>query len=107
MDIRTEELHKDRIDERTVSYIVFESAQARSERTIKRLIIALIMTIIFLFLSNAYWVHQWNQYSWETDEIVYTQEGRGLNSINFGMQGDLNNEPNFDYTETEAEEARN
>lgn len=107
MDNEQSGLREDRISERTVSYIVFESAQARSERTIKRLIIALIMTIIFLFLSNAYWVHQWNQYSWETDEIVYTHDGRGLNSINFGMQGDLNNEPNFDYTETEAEEARN
>ena len=98
MDIRTEELHKDRIDERTVSYIVFESAQARSERTIKRLIIALIMTIIFLFLSNAYWVYQWNQYDYE--DISYAQDGTGLNSINLGQQGDVRYEPSPNHQET-------
>lgn len=103
MDIRTEELHKDRIDERTVSYIVFESAQARSERTIKRLIIALIMTIIFLFLSNAYWVYQWNQYDYET--VSFAQGETGLNSINLGRQGDVNYEPSVDNQAQAPEEA--
>ena len=100
MDIEQEGVREDRL----IPFIVFESAQARSERTIKRLVIALIMTIVFLFLSNAYWVHEWNKYDWETEEIVYSQDGKGLNSINFGNQGDLNNEPNLDYTETETEE---
>ena len=103
MDIRTEELHKDRIDERTVSYIVFESAQARSERTIRRLIIALIMTIIFLFLSNAYWVSQWNQYDYET--VSFAQDGTGLNSINLGRQGDVRYEPSADNQAQAPEEA--
>lgn len=105
MDNEQSGLREDCISERTVSYIVFESAQARSERTIRRLIIALIMTIIFLFLSNAYWVYQWNQYDYEA--VSFAQDGTGLNSINLGRQGDVNYEPNFDYTETEAEEARN
>jgi hypothetical protein len=103
MDIRTEDIHKDRVDERTVSYIVFESALARSERTIKRLIIALIMTIIFLFLSNAYWVYQWNQYDYET--ISYAQDGTGLNSINLGRQGDVRYEPSPYYSTETQEEA--
>lgn len=67
----------------SVPYIVFESAQARSERTIKRLIIALIVSIVLLFASNAIWVYEWTQYDYtsETTETVYTQDGEGLNII--------------------------
>lgn len=36
----------------TVSYIVYESSQARSERTIKRLIVTLIIITILMFVSN-------------------------------------------------------
>lgn len=103
MDHEQEGLRQDSIN--VVSYLVYESAQARSERTVKRLIIALIMTIVLLFLSNAIWLHEFNNFDWETEEIVYSQDGRGLNSINFGSQGDLNNEPNCDYQETETDEA--
>lgn len=103
MDNEQSGLREDRISERTVSYIVFESAQARSERTIKRLIIALIMTIIFLFLSNAFWVYQWNQYDYET--VSFAQDGTGLNSINLGRQGDINYEPSVDNQAQAPKEA--
>ena len=36
-----------------VPYIVHESAQARNERTVKRLVIALIIAIALIFASNA------------------------------------------------------
>lgn len=101
MDNQQERVREDSL--RDVPFLVYESAQARAERTIKRLIIALIMTIILLFLSNAFWIHEWSQYDWDNEEIVYTQDGRGLNSINFGSQGDLNNEPNLDYSATEED----
>lgn len=84
---------------------MYEAAQARSERTIKRLIIALIMTIILLFLSNIIWLRYWSEYDY--DEISYAQDGTGLNSINFGRQGNLNYEPSIDNSETETEEAGN
>lgn len=35
-----------------VPYIVFESSQANNERTIKRLIIALVITIVLMFATN-------------------------------------------------------
>ena len=98
MDHEQEGIREDSMIDKTVPYIVYESSQARNERTIKRLIIALIMTILLLFLSNAIWIHEW-----DSEEIVYTQDGRGLNSINFGSQGDLNNEPNLDYSATEED----
>jgi flagellar biogenesis protein FliO len=44
-----------------VPYIVHESAQARQERHIKRLIFALILSIAFAFASNAIWLLAWVQ----------------------------------------------
>lgn len=40
-----------------VPYIVFEASQARQERHIKRLIVALIMSIILMFANNAIWLY--------------------------------------------------
>ena len=39
-----------------VSFAVYESLQAKDERVIKRLIIALVISVALLFLSNAIWV---------------------------------------------------
>lgn len=62
-----------------VPYIVYEGAQARHERTIKRLIIIIIIAISMLFASNAIWLYVWSQY--DTVEYDYTQDGRGVNII--------------------------
>ncbi len=62
-----------------VPYIVYESAQARHERTIKRLIIIIIIAISMLFASNAIWLYVWSQY--DTVEYDYTQDGKGINII--------------------------
>lgn len=62
-----------------VPYIVYESAQARHERTVKRLIIIIILAISMLFASNAIWLYVWSQY--DTVEYDYTQDGRGINII--------------------------
>lgn len=68
-----------------VPYIVYESAQARSERTIKRLIIALVIAVILLFASNAIWTYEWTQYDYVSEttctETTYQQDGQGLNII--------------------------
>lgn len=63
----------------TVPYIVYEGAQARHERTIKRLIIVIIIAVSMLFATNAIWLYFWNQY----DTIVYDyqQDGQGVNII--------------------------
>ena len=49
-----------------VPYIVHESAEARHERTEKRMIVALIMAIVLLFVSNAVWLWAWMQYDYST-----------------------------------------
>lgn len=63
--------------ENLVPYIVHESTQARLERIIKRLTIALIVAVIFVFASNAAWLVAWCQYDYasETTETV-TVDGK-------------------------------
>ena len=73
--------------ENDVPYIVFEGEQARNERHIKRLWIALIILITLLFASNAIWLYAWTLYDYDT--VTYTQDGEGLNNINTGMQEDV------------------
>ena len=62
-----------------VPYIVYESAQDRSERTNKRLVVALIIAIVMIFVSHACWLWAWMQYDYTGEETVVTQEGEGLN----------------------------
>lgn len=64
-----------------VPYIVYESAQARSERMNRRLVIALVIAVILIFASNALWLWAWMQYDYTGEETVYTQDGQGINVI--------------------------
>jgi hypothetical protein len=71
----------------SVPYVVHEATVARQERQIKRLWIALIVAISMLFASFALFV--WYEAQFET--ITYEQNGEGINNVNYGEQGDLNN----------------
>lgn len=66
-----------------VPYIVHESAMARNERSVKRLVIALIVAIALIFASNAIWLYAWQSYDYvsEDSEITYQQDGQGVNII--------------------------
>lgn len=66
-----------------VPYIVYEGAMARMERTIKRLFILLIVSVLIAFVSNIVWLYWWNQYEYvtETETYSYQQDGSGLNLI--------------------------
>lgn len=64
-----------------VPYIVHESAMARNERTVKRLVVALIVAISLIFASNAAWLYAWCQYDYTSEETGFTQDGEGLNII--------------------------
>ena len=57
-----------------VPYIVHESAMARQERTVKRLWIVLIMTILLLVVTNALWVYYESQFTDETWTYEATTE---------------------------------
>lgn len=68
-----------------VPYIVHESAMARNERTVKRLVVALIVAILLIFASNAAWLYAWCQYDYSSTSAEtiteYQQDGEGLNII--------------------------
>ena len=79
------------MENKDIPYIVYESTQAKNERTIKRIVIALIIAIAFIFISNALWLYAWMQYDYigVEDTITYSQDGSRFNNINTGEQGDL------------------
>lgn len=80
----------------SVSYIVYESSQARMERQIKRLWIALIIAVCLFFVSNAIWIYAWTQYDYESYQI--TADGSG-NANYIGQDGDIYN-GGFDKSKT-------
>ena len=87
-------------NEKTVPYLAYELMQVKHERTVRRLIYALILSIFLIFASNAAWLYAWCQYDYIsedlTSEVNYVQDGRGINNINTGTQGDVMNEPEVD-----------
>lgn len=74
-------------EQMTVPYIVHESAMARNERHIRRLVIALIIAFVMIVASNLAWLYVWNSYEYVGDsETTYSQDGEGVN-----IMGDSNN----------------
>lgn len=51
-------------DKTTIPYIVHEGTMVRMERQIKRITVALIVTVILMFVSNALWLYAWAQYDY-------------------------------------------
>lgn len=92
------------LQDRSVPYIVFESTVARFERTIKRLVIAIITAIIILFVSNMAWLYAWNLYDYESANIVVDGESKG-NANYIGASGVINNgEGSSEETSPQEEE---
>lgn len=79
-----------------VPYIVHESAQARQERTIKRLWV--LCTIIFaaLVISNGMWIYYESQFETTTTQIEAEQETQdgGNNYIVNGNYGETESKDN-------------
>lgn len=73
-----------------VPYIVHESAMARNERTLKRMIVALAIAVVLLFATNAAWLYAWNQYDYES-ETVTVDSNDGGNANYIGNDGDITN----------------
>lgn len=71
----------------TVPYVAHEATVARQERQIKRMWIALIVAVAMLFASNIGWLIYESQFV----TVSYEQDGDGINNVNVGEQGDINN----------------
>lgn len=77
-----------------IPYIAYDMAQARNERHIKRMIVALIVAIALMFASNMAWLLVFNSYDYASETyseevLVDSDDGGTANYI--GNNGDINN----------------
>ena len=68
----------------SVSYVAFESSMSRAERIIKRLVIALIVTIALTFASNIGWLIYANNNGNTNSSYTVTQQGNPASIIDDG-----------------------
>ena len=78
------------MEDRQIPYIAFESEMARYERTIRRLLIALIITIALVFVSNAAWLWFFNQFDYASDMVNLESHEEG-NASYIGSDGVIDN----------------
>ena len=79
--------------DKDVPYIVYESEAARHERTVKRLLTALLITILLMVGTNMAWLYVFNQYDITSEEItVEGQEAANANYMGANASGVINNE---------------
>lgn len=98
-EIKADKITAGKMPSDYVPYIVYESAMSRLERTIKRLVVALIVTIILMFATNAIWLYFWNQYEYiYEDETTSTSttstvtvDGKDGIANYIGNDGNINN----------------
>ena len=83
------------MDNDKIPYIAFEAEMARHERTIKRLLVALVVSIALVFISNIAWLWFFNQFDYSTDTVTQGTEqgdnsfmGAGASVINNGETDD-------------------
>ena len=68
----------------SVPYVAFESSMSRSERIIKRLVIALIVVIVLTFASNVGWLIYANNNGNTNSNYTVTQSGNPTSIIGDG-----------------------
>lgn len=74
----------------TLPVYVYEEEQVRHERREKRLIIAVIIAVILLFISNCVWIAFVSQYEVSSSDVLVDTEGSG-NANYIGQDGDIYN----------------
>ena len=78
--------------DKDVPYIVYESEAARHERTIRRLIRALVLAVLMIMVSNLAWLWVWNQYDFSSESYtIENHEDGNANYLESGMDGVINN----------------
>lgn len=77
------------MDDNKIPYIAFEAEMARHEREKLRLVKALIVAILVIFISNAGWLLFFNQFDYAIDTV--TQELDSGNANYIGADGTINN----------------
>lgn len=73
-----------------IPYIAFEGEQARHERTVKRLVLALLVSIALLFATNMAWLWFFNSFDIITETVTQDTDTGGLNAY-VGGNGAITN----------------
>ena len=76
--------------EKDIPYIAFEAEMARYERTIKRLLIALVVSVALIFVSNIAWLWFFNQFDIIGDTVQLESNEAG-NASYMGGSGVIDN----------------
>lgn len=80
------------MNDNQVPYIVYEAEAARHERTVKRLLIALLLTIVLMVGTNLAWLYVWNQYDFTSESyVIEGQDSANANYLESGYDGVINN----------------
>ncbi len=85
----------------SVPYIVYESAQMRNERHVKRMLIAFVLAVVMLFASNLVWLYAWCSYDYESTETI-TVDGKDGVANYIGNDGNVYNGESYGTEETQT-----
>jgi len=83
----------------TIPLVALQDAMYAAERQNKRLIAVIIILILALVASNAFWVYEWNQYDYVTDDYSIDAEQGG--DFNIVGAGDIEYVTNSTDTQTQ------
>jgi len=88
-------------ENKEVPYAAYEGLQVRHERTVKRLIIAIIITAILMFASNMAWLYAWQSYDYVSEETESINvDGKDGVANYIGNDGDIHNGENNSSKDT-------
>lgn len=80
------------MDGEKIPYIAFEAEMARHERTIKRLLIALVVSVALIFVSNIAWLWFFNQFDIEGETVqLESREDGNASYMGAGASGVIDN----------------
>ena len=72
-----------------VPYVVHRDAVVHDRWVIKRITIALIISVFLMFASNGLWLYAWNLYDYETETTSIDSAGSGIANYTRGNGGVL------------------
>lgn len=70
-----------------VPYIVYSDTVANYQWVIKKLIIALVLVVVLMFVSNIAWLWVWQSYDYASEETVVESDGDSIANYTGGNGG--------------------
>lgn len=70
-----------------VPYVVFDDMVANYQWIIKKMVYALIVVVLLMFISNAAWLYSWMQYDYSSTETTVESDGNSVANYTGGDGG--------------------